>query len=272
MLAAMFAKSGTGKDLVTLNERRRKLSAQMVALRNQQNHALSNGTLEAVRMFEPEWPENMPVLVMVPSSVTQNWMNEFDTWGHFGVALYHGGDRALSLERIRNGLDEVLICSKGVLVSVDDMASLKSIPWKLIVVDEQHQQKNIKSAGFQALESLRETCHCPVLGMTGTVMQNNLKELWACVETVEPGFLETWESFNSEFATPIKLARDARPPPPPSTSFMCYRVLSNALCSRFQNQNSNRRYRSQRDCCEKQIDRETQSTVYQKKQVTSSYR
>jgi hypothetical protein len=271
MLAAMFAKSGTGKDLVTLNERRRKLSAQMVALRNQQNRALSNGTLAAVRMFEPEWPENIPVLVMVPSSVTQNWMNEFGTWGHFGVALYHGGDRALSLERIRNGLDEVLICSKGVLVSADDMASLKSIPWKLIVVDEQHQQKNRKSAGFQALESLRETCQCPVLGMTGTVMQNNLEELWACVETVEPGFLETWESFKSEFATPIMLARYVRFFVP-LISFMWSGALPNVLCSRFKNQNSNRRYRSQRECCETQIDRETQSTIYQEKQVASSYR
>ena len=93
------------------------------------------------------------------------------------------------------------------LVNGEDLDSLKAIPWKLIVVDEQHQQKNRKSASFQGLASLRDTCHCPVLGMTGTIMQNNPEELWACVETVEPGFLESWEEFKAQFATPIMMAR-----------------------------------------------------------------
>ena len=183
------------------------MNTQLVLSRAEKNIALSSGIISLSPMFKPEWPDNLPVLVIVPSSVTQNWINEFNTWGYFGVALYHGGDRALSLERVKNGLEEVLVCSKGVLVNREDLDSLKTIPWKLIVVDEQHQQKNRRSASFQGLASLRDTCHCPVLGMTGTIMQNNPEELWACVETVEPGFLESWEEFKSQFATPIMMAR-----------------------------------------------------------------
>jgi SNF2 family DNA or RNA helicase len=80
-----------------------------------------------------------PILIVVPSSLVENWTNEFKLWGHFSVAIFRGSDRCLALERVRAGMDEILICGKGLFDS--SINSLNSVKWKLIVVDEFHEYK-----------------------------------------------------------------------------------------------------------------------------------
>jgi hypothetical protein len=84
-------------------------------------------------------PPFSPILIVVPSSLVENWTNELKLWGHFSVAIFRGSDRGLALERVRAGMDEILICGKGLFDSSSN--SLNSVKWKLIVVDEFHEYK-----------------------------------------------------------------------------------------------------------------------------------
>lgn len=142
MLAALLKKTGTGKDRTQLRRRRRLVLREVEAKQRARERALLEGRiLNASNANEIERGEFVPILIIVPPSVMENWLNEAGTWGHFGVAKYHGASRSLALERIRNGSDEILVCGKSLFNQPDDVTAIKTIAWKLIVVDEFHQYK-----------------------------------------------------------------------------------------------------------------------------------
>ncbi len=80
-----------------------------------------------------------PILVIVPPSVIDNWKNEFETWGHFEVGTYQGGRREKALQKVKEGISEVLVVGKSLAMTY--ASKLMEIPWKLIVVDEVHAYK-----------------------------------------------------------------------------------------------------------------------------------
>jgi hypothetical protein len=92
--------------------------------------------------------------------------NEFNTWGHFNVAVYSGPVREKALHRIKDGLDFILIAGKSLFVKAGDYEELATVEWKLVIVDEFHEFKNSKSQGYKRLEEIRNHSGCPVIGMT----------------------------------------------------------------------------------------------------------
>ncbi|KAJ8643936.1 hypothetical protein MRB53_005684 [Persea americana] len=57
--------------------------------------------------FERDFPSKRgPVLIVCPTSVINNWENEFSEWGTFSVAVYHGPNRDLILKKLEAGTRE----------------------------------------------------------------------------------------------------------------------------------------------------------------------
>ena len=52
---------------------------------------------------------------------------------------------------------------------------MSEITWSIVVFDEVHRIKEDKSLLTQAAKRLPSLCR---IGLTGTPLQNNLKELW----------------------------------------------------------------------------------------------
>ena len=182
-------------------------------------------------------PGFAPILVIAPPSVTKNWevstkiiviwplnfcclvflinlcstislQNEFSSWGHFNVApIYGGSGREKARDRIKIGLDFILIVGKSTFTRADDFEALISVHWKMIIVDEYHEYKNHASAAHMRLADLRDKSACPVIGMTGTLMQNNHKELYHLIDMVRPGLFGDWSTFRTDISDPLKYAR-----------------------------------------------------------------
>lgn len=74
----------------------------------------------------------------------------------------------------------------------------------LVVCDEGHCIKNQKSLIFRTVSQIESKRR---IILSGTPMQNNLREFYAMVEWIKPGLLGTLDEFCSRFVAPVKVGQ-----------------------------------------------------------------
>ncbi|NXT51252.1 ER6L2 protein, partial [Pluvianellus socialis] len=148
---------------------------------------------------EPKCNPKKTFLIVAPLSVLYNWKDELDTWGYFKVCVLHGSKKDDDLSRIRQGKCEVALTTYEILrLYLDDF---NSIEWSAVIVDEAHRIKNPKAQITQTMKSLK----CSVrIGLTGTILQNNMKELWCVMDWAVPGLLGSRLHFKKKFSDPVE--------------------------------------------------------------------
>jgi len=145
-----------------------------------------------------------PFLVSAPLSTIINWEREFELWApDFYVVTYIGDkdsravirEHELSFEEgaVRGGCKaskikkdcpvkfHVLLTSYE-LICIDH-ATLGSVDWQVLVVDEAHRLKNNQSKFFRVLNQYKIAYK---LLLTGTPLQNNLEELFHLLNFLSP--------------------------------------------------------------------------------------
>ncbi len=143
-----------------------------------------------------------PTLVLAPSSVCINWLDETKRFAptlnaqRFGV-----GDRQEMLNQTQ--AFDLIICSYGLLQS--EIERLKEIQWHTIVADEAQAIKNPHAKRTQAAMALTGDFK---IATTGTPIENHLGELWTLFRFINPGLLGSLERFNQRFAHPIENIQD----------------------------------------------------------------
>jgi SNF2 family DNA or RNA helicase len=217
LLAALFRKTGTEADLVELIRRKKVVETRTAQMQREQEQSLLAGrvfhTHADIKDVLPELalPKWCPVLISAPNSVITNWVEDFKTWAHFNVAVYQGSGngRDVALASVENGVAEILVCGHSMIQSEKAFNALNSanLRWKIVIVDEFHTFKNETKHLATNLRHMRDRHGCVVLGLTGTLMQNNHKELWNLVDIVAKDFLGPYNQFNDDFAVPIQLSR-----------------------------------------------------------------
>ena len=114
-------------------------------------------------------------LVIVPSSVLDNWLREVKMWTKLNVAaIRKGSEKDETLRRARTGAADVVVASYGMCEGLD--LSQGPATWEVVVIDEVHSYKNPKSNRYAQVLPIRRRCKV-LFGLTGTPLQNNLDEL-----------------------------------------------------------------------------------------------
>nr|XP_043616478.1 switch 2 isoform X2 [Erigeron canadensis] len=149
-----------------------------------------------------------PVLIICPSSVIQNWESEFSKWSTFNVAIYHGTNRDIIFEKIKSHGVEILITSFDIYRIHENILSV--VNWEIAIIDEAHRLKNEKSKLYEACLAIKTRKR---YGLTGTVMQNKIMELFNLFDWVVPGGLGTREHFRDYYDEPLKHGQRSSAPP-----------------------------------------------------------
>ncbi|KAH7031295.1 SNF2 family DNA-dependent ATPase [Microdochium trichocladiopsis] len=147
-----------------------------------------------------------PHLVIAPLSTLSNWQDEFHKWTpEIPFVLYHGTPderQALFKNKIMRNYQKgrpserfPVVCTSYEMV-LRDHANLMKIDWAFIVVDEGHRMKNADAKLFRTLQQFKSATR---LLITGTPLQNNLKELWSLLHFLMPDTFMDWEAFEVWF-------------------------------------------------------------------------
>ncbi|SPQ20235.1 acd4b656-6f9d-4f37-b842-105e9d3cb291 [Thermothielavioides terrestris] len=147
-----------------------------------------------------------PHLIVAPLSTLSNWLDEFHQWvPSIPVVMYHGTPQQRNeifktkIQRhLRGGrpTDKFPVVCTSYEMVLKDRAALSKINWEFIIIDEGHRMKNFDSKLFRELKSFTSATR---LLITGTPLQNNLKELWSLLNFLLPKIFRDWEAFESWF-------------------------------------------------------------------------
>uniref|UniRef100_A0A3P8U357 Excision repair cross-complementation group 6-like n=1 Tax=Amphiprion percula TaxID=161767 RepID=A0A3P8U357_AMPPE len=151
-------------------------------------------------------------LLVMPTSLITNWTKEFAKWTPgMRVKEFHGiskGERTRNLEKVqrRSG---VLITTYTMLMNNWEQVSSyhgREFTWDYMILDEAHKIKNTGTKTAKSVYAIRSKNR--VL-LTGTPVQNNLREMWALFDFACQGaLLGTAKTFKAEYENPITRARE----------------------------------------------------------------
>ena len=146
-----------------------------------------------------------PHLVVCPLSVVHNWgRRRRASRPTLRVVVHHGADRRRGDGTRRARRADVVVTTYGLLPR--DLDHLAAVEWSTVVLDEAQMIKNPATRAARAVRALRAG---QKLALTGTPVENRLAELWAILDTVNPGMLGSREQFRHRYAKPIERDGDA---------------------------------------------------------------
>jgi hypothetical protein len=139
-----------------------------------------------------------PSLVIAPTSVTHTWENEIARFAPElqTLRLHSGSERAARYDLVPES--DVVITSYA--LARLDAQQLSQYRFRSLILDEAQNAKNPSSQIARVLRGLQAEHR---LALTGTPVENSLRDLWAIFAFVEPGLLGSETSFRRRFEVPI---------------------------------------------------------------------
>lgn len=146
-------------------------------------------------------PRKPSSLIVVPTSLLHNWKREAIRFTTLSMAEFNNNTHFKEghPEQFFNRF-HLIFTSYGTLRSKLDI--LRQYCFEYIVLDESQNIKNSDSLTFRSAIQLRSNHR---LVLTGTPIENSLKDLWAQFHFLQPDLLGNEHAFTKLFINPIKL-------------------------------------------------------------------
>ncbi len=146
----------------------------------------------------PEDQQSETHLIICPNSLMFNWENEIEKFcPDLTYHIHHGSDRFTN--PLDFGAFDIIITTYGTIRS--DFEVFVKFNFRYIILDESQAIKNPASKATKAVQLLKSRNR---LALSGTPLQNNIFDLYAQLNFLNPGMLGNMEFFKSEFANPIE--------------------------------------------------------------------
>ncbi|CUG84927.1 DNA excision repair protein, putative, partial [Bodo saltans] len=150
-----------------------------------------------------------PALIVAPLTVVAQWVRELHRWcPQLRACVLHStgtsASKATLMESVRNRPAAVVTTYTTMALLHRELASVN---FQYVILDEGHKVCNPDTAVTMGAKTFF-TPHRLIL--TGSPIQNTLKELWCLFDFAYPGLLGTLNKFVEEFEVPISASRSSK--------------------------------------------------------------
>ncbi|MFW5821453.1 MAG: SNF2-related protein, partial [Bacteroidota bacterium] len=146
--------------------------------------------------------EKLTSLIVVPSSLVHNWVNEIKKFApSLRVYTHIGNQRAKKMNAFSTY--DVVISSYHTIRQ--DIELISSFPFHYAILDESQVIKNPSSKLYRAMLLLNSKYR---MVLTGTPIENSLTDLWAQLNFINNGLLGSLNFFRREYVIPVEKKQD----------------------------------------------------------------
>ena len=152
--------------------------------------------------------EKRASLVVSPSSLTLNWLNEANKFASdLNILVIRG-----TLQERKKQIKEIdkydlVITSYDLLKRDIELYKDKNYQFRYIIADEAQYLKNSNTQNAKSIKKINADTR---YALTGTPIENSLAELWSIFDFIMPGYLFTYKKFKTLYETPIVKDNDEK--------------------------------------------------------------
>lgn len=152
--------------------------------------------LRVLRQPEAEISGNS-VLIVCPKTLLGNWRQEITKFTpEFSTLIWSGSERLKSANRLHDF--DVILTTYQLIYR--DLNHLNKVKWRAVVLDEASYIRNPDTDAARAIHQLV----APVrIALSGTPLENGVRDLWSICQFLLPGFLGDRASFHERFEKPL---------------------------------------------------------------------
>jgi SNF2 family DNA or RNA helicase len=146
-----------------------------------------------------------PELIVAPTTLLENWRREIAKFAPGLKTHIHQGAQRTGDYRTLAPYDVTITSYETV---VRDGSMFRMIDWRIVVLDEAQAIKNPDTRRAQAVRQLPRRSG---IAVTGTPVENRLRDLWSLVDFAVPGLLGDVASFEQRFQDDVDGAAALEP-------------------------------------------------------------
>ncbi len=164
-------------------------------------------TIQALALIQADKDQGqkLPVLLICPTTVVNNWRKESERFTPgLKVLIHHGSDRNRKSTFAKAATKADLVISSFGLIH-RDLDFMEKVKWAGIIIDEAQNIKNPDTLQSKAARSLKAEYR---IALTGTPVENHATDLWAIMDFLNPGYLGKLNFFKENYHRPIHIQGD----------------------------------------------------------------
>lgn len=147
---------------------------------------------------------NPPSLVVTPTSLLYNWLDEINRFAPGLRAQVISGVKSLRQKELAEIQDvDIVITTYNILKR--DIEAYTEKEFQYCFLDEAQHIKNPSTQNAKAVKAIRTQGY---FALTGTPIENTLTELWSIFDFLMPGYLLSHSAFKARFEMPIVKNQD----------------------------------------------------------------
>jgi len=172
-------------------------------------------------------PSSDRILIVAPSILLTSWENEIDNViidkTAFNVKILQGKNRALKLlsdafkespqsatELSKNNIEIINLLKYNIFITTYETLSKNQLAFahtqlfnfKVCIFDEAQKIKNPNARTTQAAKAISANIPFTII-VTGTPIENELRDLWSLFDTFDPTYIGSWKSFRETYVKPL---------------------------------------------------------------------